>query len=125
MTTQPSPKGYKQNFHPEAGIRYNLRPLLVAKRQAKHQKRIPIVSKSSLNGGEYRKLIEDLSMNQDYYNAVTKMEEAGVDAEYICGWEGGYVLNPPREEQRVNDAYEAGYNDGKEKNADNFSSWAK
>ncbi|MCW8829995.1 MAG: hypothetical protein OQK32_00560 [Gammaproteobacteria bacterium] len=64
-------------------------------------------------------------MNQDYYNAVTKMEEAGVDPEYICGWEGGYVLNPPREEQRVTDAYEAGYNDGKEKNADNFSSWAK
>ena len=40
-------------------------------------------------------------MNQDYYNAVTKMEEAGVDPEYIVGWEGGYVLNPPREEQRV------------------------
>ena len=121
MTTQLSPKGYKQDFHPEAGIRYNLRPLLVSK----HQKRIPIVSKSSLNRGEYRKLIEDLSMNQDYYNAVTKMEEAGVDADYICGWQVGYVINPPREEQRVTDAYEAGYNDGKEKNADNFSSWAK
>ena len=37
-------------------------------------------------------------MNQDYYNAVTKMEQAGVDPEYIVGWEGGYVLNPPREE---------------------------
>ena len=64
-------------------------------------------------------------MNTDYYNAITKMEEAGVDADYICGWEGGYVLNPPREEQRVTDAYEAGYDDGKEKNADNFSSWAR
>jgi hypothetical protein len=58
-------------------------------------------------------------MNQDYYNAITKMEEAGVDPE------GGYVLNPPREEQRVTEAYEAGYEDGKEKNADNFSSWVK
>jgi len=53
------------------------------------------------------------------------MEDAGVDPEYIVGWEGGYVLNPPREEQRVTDAYEAGYEDGKEKNADNFSKWAK
>ena len=44
---------------------------------------------------------------------------------YILGWEGGYVLNPPREEQRVTDAYEAGYDDGKEKNADNFSNWTK
>ena len=60
-------------------------------------------------------------MNKEYYDAVTKMEEAGVDADYICGWEGGYVLNPPREEQRVTDAYEAGYDDGKEKNSDNFS----
>ena len=59
-------------------------------------------------------------MNQDYYNAITKMEEAGVDPEYIVGWEGGYVLNPPREEQRVTEAYEAGYEDGKEKNADNY-----
>jgi hypothetical protein len=67
----------------------------------------------------------ETKMNQDYYNAVTKMEEAGVDPEYIIGWEGGYVLNPPREEQRVTDAYEAGYEDGKEKNADNFSKWAK
>ena len=65
------------------------------------------------------------TMNSEYYNAITKMEEAGVDPEYILGWEGGYVVNPPREEQRVTDAYEAGYEDGKEKNADNFSSWAK
>ena len=68
---------------------------------------------------------EDTKMNQEYYNAVTKMEEAGVDPEYIVGWEGGYVLNPPREEQRVTEAYEAGYEDGKEKNTDNFSKWAK
>ena len=121
MQARPSPKGYKQNFHPKAGIRYNLRPLLVALRQKTDSN----CKQSSLNRDVDRKLTEDLSMNQDYYNAITKMEEAGVDADYICGWEGGYVLNPPREEQRVTDAYEAGYEDGKEKNADNFSSWAK
>lgn len=64
-------------------------------------------------------------MNQEYYQAVVKMEKAGVDAEYVLGWEGGYVLNPPREEQRVTDAYEAGYEDGKARNADNFKEWIK
>lgn len=53
------------------------------------------------------------------------MEDAGVNPEYIIGWEGGYALNPPREEQRVTDAYEAGYEDGKAKNTDNFSGWTK
>ena len=33
--------------------------------------------------------------------------------------------NPPREERRVTDAYEAGYEDGKEKNDYNLGSWAK
>ena len=64
-------------------------------------------------------------MNQEYYDAVTAMEKASVDPEYIVGWEGGYVLNPPREEQRVTDAYEAGYEDGKARNTDNFSKWTK
>ncbi len=64
-------------------------------------------------------------MDQTYYDAVTKMEELGVDEEYIQGWMGGYLRNPEREEQRVNEAYEAGYADGKEKNTDNFSNWVK
>ena len=25
-------------------------------------------------------------MNQEYYDAVTKMEDMGVDAEYVQGW---------------------------------------
>ncbi len=29
-------------------------------------------------------------MNQEYYEAVTKMEEMGVDAEYIQGWQGAH-----------------------------------
>ena len=44
-------------------------------------------------------------MNQQYYEAVTKMEEMKVDPEYIQGWQGGYLLNPEREEQRVTEAY--------------------
>ncbi len=64
-------------------------------------------------------------MNQEYYDAVTKMEEMGVNPEYVQGWQGGYVLNPEREEQRVNEAYSAGYEDGKAKTQDNFGNWTK
>jgi hypothetical protein len=65
------------------------------------------------------------TMNQAYYDAVTKMEEMGVDPEYVQGWQGGFLLNPEREEQRVTEAYSAGYEDGKARNMDNFSNWAK
>ena len=64
-------------------------------------------------------------MDQFYYDAVDKMDKAGVDWEYIQGWIGGYLGNPEREEQRVTDAYSAGYQDGQERNADNFDSWTK
>ena len=40
-------------------------------------------------------------MNQFYYDAVTKMEQMGVDDEYIQGWQCGFLQNPKREEQRV------------------------
>jgi hypothetical protein len=62
-------------------------------------------------------------MNQDYYAAIDKMEKANVSREYVLGWASGYLQNPKREEQRVNEAYEAGYNDGEAKNADNFTAW--
>lgn len=64
-------------------------------------------------------------MNQAYYDAVVAMENAGVDSEYIQGWQGGYLLNPEREEQRVTEAYEAGYEDGKEKNTEGYKDWVK
>ena len=60
-----------------------------------------------------------------YHDAVDAMEKAGVDPEYIQGWQGGFLVNPKREEQRVTEAYEAGYDDGAEKNADNFKNWVK
>ena len=60
-----------------------------------------------------------------YHDAVDKMEKDGVDAEYIQGWQGGFLCNPVREEQRVNDAYNAGYEDGTARNADNYANWKK
>ncbi len=64
-------------------------------------------------------------MNQFYYDAVTKMESMGVDDEYILGWQAGFLHHPEREEQRITEAYEAGYADGKEKNLDNLDKWVK
>ena len=64
-------------------------------------------------------------MDQAYRDAVTKMESANVDPDYILGWQGGYLGHPEREEQRVTDAYSAGYEDGQEKNDSNFDSWKK
>lgn len=62
-------------------------------------------------------------MNELYYDTINKMEKAKVSREYVVGWASGYLQNPKREEQRLNDAYEAGYTDGEEKKTDNFSSW--
>jgi len=58
-----------------------------------------------------------------YHDASVKMEEAGVNRDYITGWQMGFLNSPEREEQRVNEAYSAGYEDGKERNMDNFGNW--
>jgi hypothetical protein len=64
-------------------------------------------------------------MDQTYHDTIKNMEQNGVDREYILGWIGGYLQNPMREEQRVTEAYEAGYEDGGNKTTDNFQSWTK
>ena len=62
-------------------------------------------------------------MNQAYRDATTQMEEKNVQAEYILGWQGGFLGHPQREEQRLTEAYEAGYADGSAKSTDNFDNW--
>jgi len=62
-------------------------------------------------------------MDQFYRNASSKMEELGVQPDYIIGWQGGYLSHPEREEQRASDAYTAGYKDGKAKSLDHFADW--
>ena len=51
-------------------------------------------------------------MDNAYYETVDHLEKLGIDQDYIQGWVGGYLRNPEREEQRVTDAYKAGYEDG-------------
>ncbi len=63
-------------------------------------------------------------MNDEYRDVTTKMEEANTNLDYIIGWQSGYLGHPEREEQRINDAYTAGYEDGKAKKSDGYSAWA-
>jgi hypothetical protein len=64
-------------------------------------------------------------MDKTYYEAVTQMEKMRVDREYMQGWMGGCLQNPMREEQRVTEAYEAGYADGSKRSKDSFTKWVK
>ena len=60
-----------------------------------------------------------------YYETVDRMQKQGVDPEYINGWASGFLHNPKREEQRVNEAYEAGYAHGMKKNTGGFEAWIR
>jgi hypothetical protein len=53
------------------------------------------------------------------------MEKKGVDKEYINGWACGFLHNPKREEQRLNDAYNTGYDDGHAGKTDGFTAFVK
>ena len=64
-------------------------------------------------------------MDKFYREATAKMEKLGVQADYVIGWQGGYLGHPEREEQRASDAYTAGFKDGSEKSIDNISAWLK
>ena len=61
----------------------------------------------------------------NYFNNVKKMETMGVDDNYIQGWIAGYLNNPEIEEQRITDAYESGYEDGKNKSDINFGNFCQ
>ena len=76
-------------------------------------------------GANLLNLKQEFTMNQAYRDAITQMEEMKVQQEYILGWQGGYLGHPQREEQRLTEAYEAGYEDGSAKSSDNFSKWTE
>ncbi len=60
-----------------------------------------------------------------YYDTIDELQRMDIDWEYIQGWAGGYLGNPRREEQRLTDAYNAGYEDGQKKNTENANSWRR
>jgi len=57
-------------------------------------------------------------VDSKYYDTVTKLEKDGINREYIMGWMSGYLHNPELEEQRVTDAYTAGYENGRDGNTE-------
>ena len=55
-------------------------------------------------------------MNQEYFDKVTELEKMDASDQYILGWQEGYQGAPEVEEKRLTDAYNAGYEDGKNNN---------
>ena len=51
------------------------------------------------------------------------MEKELVNREYVTGWATGFLRSPKVEEQRVTEAYDAGYQDGMDQKVDGFVSW--
>jgi len=58
-----------------------------------------------------------------YYDTVARMQKANVDPEYVQGWVGGFMGNPRREEQRITEAYEAGFKAGENGDTDGYETW--
>ena len=58
-----------------------------------------------------------------YYEGVKKMEEMGVNDNYIQGWVAGFLNNPELEEQRITDEWVSGFEDGKEQTDANFANF--
>ena len=62
-------------------------------------------------------------MNMVYYETIDKLEKMDTNPDYVQGWVGGFLGNPQREEQRVTEAYSAGYEDGQNKTIDSAADW--
>lgn len=62
-------------------------------------------------------------MDKFYYETIDKLEKMNIEREYIQGWIGGYLGNPEREEQRITEAYSAGYADGQNKEITKADAW--
>ena len=66
-----------------------------------------------------------LELNKEYYDAINEMQKHRVAKAYMHGWSGGFLGNPKLEEQRLTEAYQAGYADGANRVTDNFQAWVQ
>ena len=65
-----------------------------------------------------------MSMDKEiYHSTLKKMHEAGVKPEYSHGWASGALGNPELEEQRITEAYTAGYEHGEQGVLDGYKDW--
>lgn len=63
-------------------------------------------------------------MDKSQYHAALKtMQDAKASPQYCHGWASGVLANTPLEEQRVTDAYSAGYADGAAGDAEGYKKW--
>jgi len=63
-------------------------------------------------------------MDKEIYHATLKlMNQAGVNKEYCHGWATAALGNPALEEQRVTDAYTAGFEHGEQGIVDQYQEW--
>jgi len=60
---------------------------------------------------------------KDFHSALKTMQEAGASPQYCHGWASGALNNTPLEEQRVTDAYTAGFEDGSSGVIDAYQKW--
>lgn len=60
-----------------------------------------------------------------YHSTLKKMQEAGANPEYCHGWASGALGNPELEEQRVTDAYTAGFEHGGQGVVDGYKEWCE
>jgi ribosomal protein S2 len=58
-----------------------------------------------------------------YHKTIVELEKKKVNADYIQGWIGGFMGNPKREEQRVTDAYDQGFEDGENQDTSKHENW--
>ena len=70
----------------------------------------------------YPPIYLNLARNAKFDTAV---EEMNVSDDYIIGWQEGYQHAPKLEEQRLTDAYEAGYEDGENNNIEKAGNFKK
>jgi hypothetical protein len=66
---------------------------------------------------------EDVVNYELYRQTIVEMEKRNVDREYVQGWAGGFMGNTKREEQRVTEPYEKGYEDGRNQDTSSFEKW--
>ena len=58
-----------------------------------------------------------------YYDTILSLEQQSVSRQYIQGWASGYLGNPEIEEQRITEAWQAGYADGRNRTTAAASGW--
>ena len=62
-------------------------------------------------------------MSNQYYKIIKQLEDMKVSRQYILGWASGYLGNPEIEEQRITEAWQAGYEDGKSRSTAEAENW--